>query len=289
MAYIYKGKGRAGPVKRRKRIPSKYAAVKKALVKRSNMKIANVVKKVLAKKVETKCIQLDGTLNPVSLQSGTASIGSNNLTITPIASTFTNTNGCLIGEGVGQDQRIGDEITIKGMYFDYALFPLPYNATTNSEVKPMVVNLYFVRPKNGEIRGPFLNNYISSANAIFFENQTNAGSGFVGNLSDLTRKIDRDNYQLLAFRSHKIFYSNVSGTGVPANYYGYANNDFKFMAKGRVKISTPKTCKYDRLSEPKIQPVYMICQWVYADNTVAPTTRMPLQISLNNTIYYTDM
>lgn len=273
----------------RRTIPSKKKVVGKALAKRTNMRITKVVKRVLSRQAETKCIQLDGTLNPVSLQSGTASIASNNFTLTPVASTFSNTSGCLIGEGVNQDQRVGSSINIKGIYFDYSLFPLPYNVATNSEVKPMVVNLWFVRPKNGEIRGPALQNYVSGSSAIFFENQTNAGSGMVGNLSDLTRRIDKDNYQVLAFRQHKIFYSQVSGTGAPSNVYGYANNDFKFMAQGRVVLRTPKLVKYDRIDEPKIQPVYMILQWVYADNSVAPTTRQPLQISLNNTIYYTDM
>lgn len=277
-------------VYRKKRIvrrPAKGKVMRKA--KTGNQSIARVVKNVLSRKVETKCIQLDGTLLPISLQSSSASIASNNFTLTPISSSFTNTSGCLIGEGVGQDQRVGDQINIKGIYFDYALYPLPYNVATNSEVRPMVVNLYFIRPKTGEVTGPGLDRYVSGANAIFFENQTNSGSGFVGNLSDLTRRIDTDNYQLVAFRQHKVFYSSVSGTGVPSNVYGFANNDFKFMAQGRVKIQTPKVIKFDRNNQPKIQPIYMICQWVYADNTVAPSTRQALQLSLNNTIYYSDM
>lgn len=271
-----------------KKNPTMKKAMTKAVNTVRNARINAVVKRVLGKQRETKCIQLDGTLNPVSLQAATGTIASNNFCITPISSSFTNTNGCLIGEGVGQDQRIGDEISIKAMYFNYALFPLPYNAVTNSEVRPMVVTLYFLRPKNGEIRGPYLANYVSSSSAILFENQTNAGSGFVGNLTDIVRKIDKDNYEILAVRQHKLFYSGVSGTGVPSNVYGFNNNDFSFMAQGRVKFTSPKNIKYDRVGDPKNQPIYCILQWQYADNTVAPSTRLPLQWTINNTIYYTD-
>lgn len=272
-----------------KRKPTYRKAVGKAIRSVKDARISAVVKKVLGRQIETKMIQLDGTLNPVCLQSATASIASNNFCLTPVTGSFTNTNGCNIGNGVGMDQRIGDEIRIKSIKFDYAIFPLPYNATTNSEVRPMVVTIYVVRPKNGEIRGPFLNNYVSSTSAIFYESNSNAGSGMVGNLTDIVRRIDKENYEVLAVRQHKVFYSGVSGTGVPSTgVYGFNNNDFSFMARGSIRLSTPKIVKYDRVDEPKIQPIYAILQWQYADNTVAPSTRQALQWTVNNCIYFTD-
>lgn len=279
-----RARGRKG----QKKIPTMKKAMKQAVNTVRNARINAVVKRVLGQQRETKCIQLDGTLNPVSLQASTASIASNNICITPISSSFTNTNGCLIGEGVGQDQRIGDEICVKAYYFNYALFPLPYNATTNSEVRPIVATIYIVRPKNGEIRGPALQNYVSGTSSIFFENQTNSGCGFVGNLTDLVRKIDKDNYEVLAVKQHKLFYAGTSGTGTVGASYGFANNDFSFMAQGRVKITAPKNIKYDRVGDPKNQAIYAILQWQYADNTIAPSTRQALQWTINTSIYYTD-
>ena len=55
----------------RKSIPTKKVAVRKAVRKQSNKKIAKVVKNVISKQVETKVVQLGGDLTPRCIQSGT--------------------------------------------------------------------------------------------------------------------------------------------------------------------------------------------------------------------------
>lgn len=275
---------------RKKVVPSKKRVIKKALARRSNLKIANVVKRVLDKRVEVKCIQTSATYFPRTLGSTATSLSDNNVCLTPINAFFAATAGTIITEGTGQDERIGNEITMKAAYLNYSLTPMPYNATTNPTPKPMVCTIYIIRPKVGQTQGPDLGLYLSgNANSNFFENQFNFDSGFVGNLNDLTRKIDTENYDIIAVRQHKLGYSATSGTGSLPAYYGYSNNDFKFMHQGRIKITSPKKISYDRQGYPKVQPIYALIQCVSADNLINTFPTTAVQWQWNISTYYTDM
>lgn len=276
---------------RKKVVPSKKRVIRKALEKRSNMKISKVVKNVLAKQVETKCIQLASTYFPRCINSTTVNINDNNICLTPISNFFTNTSGVIIGQGVGQSDRIGAEITMKAAYLSYQITPMPYNLSLNAIPKPTVVRLYFYTPKVGQNQGPDIGRYISgSANCDWFENTGNVDSGLVGNLTDLNRKIDTDNYRVLGIRTHKIGYSTTNGnTGALTTSYGFSNNDFKFMANGRFKITSPKKIAFDRQTYPKIQPVYCMVQVLNADNTINAAANTPIQMSWNLTCYFTDL
>lgn len=264
-----------------------YLAKKKASVST----VKKIVKQTLARNIETKVVQTAGTLQPRVLNSGSVVFNDNNLTLTPWTTGFVNTQGYQIGNGVGQDQRIGDEVRLKGVYLNYQITPNAQNATTNASPKPMVIRIYFIRPKINETGGPTLQNYVSgSANAIFFENQANADSGFTGNLIDLNRKIDRDNYTVIGIRTHKLGYSSFAGASVPAERSGFNNNDFQFMCMGRFKLKSPKMFKFDRNDAPKMQPIYAIIQVMPADNTGSLFTDVtrPVTFSYNIACYFTD-
>lgn len=276
--------------KSKKYLQSKKQVIKRALRKRSDYKIARVVNKILDRKAETKCIQASATYFPRTLGSTATALNDNNVCLTPINAFFSNTSGTIITEGTGQDERIGNEITIKAMYLNYSLVPMPYNATTNPTPKPMVCTIYVFRPKVGQQQGPDTGLYLSgNANSNWFENQFNIDSGFVGNLSDLTRKIDTENYEIIAVKQHKLGYSATTGTGTLPERYGFANNDFKFMHQGRIKITSPKQISYDRQGYPKVQPVYALIQCVSADNNINSYATTAVSWQWNISTYYHDM
>ena len=56
---------------RKKVVPSKKKVIRKALEKRSNMKIAKVVKNVMSKQIETKVLQFSGDIDCRTLQAST--------------------------------------------------------------------------------------------------------------------------------------------------------------------------------------------------------------------------
>lgn len=268
----------------------KYSKKGSSKSSKSNQKIAKVVKGVLSKQVETKCIQLSNSLNVKNIQLGTtqADLNSQVQCLTPFgASGLSSQNAPIIGNGTGQDQRIGDEIRIKGIYVDYLLTALGYNATTNTAPKSYVCEVWIIQAKVGSnVNLDVSRIQAGSALADFFENQTNNDSGFSGITVDMLRRVDRDNWKVIAKRTHKIGYTGtLNASNVVATL---GNNDFHQFAKGRIKIPA-FTMKWDRIEYPQNQPMYFFVQIMNADGTSLATTQVPVTCVMNETIYYTDM
>lgn len=275
----------------RRKYTTKRKVVKKALAQYQNKKIANVVNNVLSKRAETKVFQTYGSFLPVTLQPGITTLTVNAMCLTPASNNFTNCGFYTIDRGTGPGQRVGDEITVKAIYFKYQIIPTPYNATTNPIPEPMVVNIWFISPKVGQALGPDPNRIISGGSSNFFENTTGITSGLDGTSADFLRRVDRDNYELLGFRQHKVFWAGTSGlTGSLSSYYNYANNDFKFMSEGRIKLKGGKMA-FDAASQnPQKRSVYAIYQVVLADGGVPPPIgRQMIDLKFNVSCYYSDM
>jgi hypothetical protein len=263
----------------------------KSYYRAKNLKVEDVrtiAKNEIRKKEEIKVSQAYGTLNPICLQAGVASLSQNCYTLTPGSANFT--DGCnIIVKGVNQGERIGDEIKVRSVSFRYQINPKPYNATTNPTPEPKVVILYFVSPKVGQAFGTNATSYISNnSTSNFFDSDITTEAGFEGNMADMLKKLDKDNYTVYKIKMHKVYYSGVSGTGSQTAVYGYANNDFKFMAKGKITLGHRNVAYNSSNNNPQIQPVYCIIQVLNADGTTPPASRQGIDFRLNNTIYYTD-
>lgn len=259
--------------------------------KLKNLKVKDVqtiAQRVVDKNTEVKVNQTYGTLVPITLQAGVNTLSQNCYCLTPGSANFT--DGCnIIPKGFNQGERIGDQIKIKGIYFNYQISCKPYNATSNPTPEPKIVRLYFVAPKVGQAIGTVAINYITNnTTANFFDSEIVADCGFDGSIADMMKRIDKDNYTIYKIKTHKLFYSGLTGTGSQAVVYGYANNDFSFMAKGKVKLGHRNVSYNNSNNNPQIQPVFCIIQVMNADGTIPPSNRQGIDFRLNNTIYYTD-
>lgn len=250
--------------------------------------IRTIAKQEIKKDEEVKVNQAYGTLNPICIQANVNSLSQNCYCLTPGSANFT--DGCnIIVKGVNQGERIGDEIKVRSIHFRYQINPKPYNATTNPTPEPKVVILYFVSPKTGQAIGTNAFSYVSNnSSANFFDSDVITESGFEGNMSDMLKKIDKDNYIVYKIKVHKLFYSGLTGTGSQSVVYGYANNDFKFMARSKCVLGHRNVAYNNSNNNPQIQPVYCIIQVLNADGTTPPATRQGIDFRLCNTIYYTD-
>jgi len=195
--------------------------------------VRTIAKQEIDKNEEIKVNQAYGTLNPICLQPGVTTLAQNCYTLTPGSANFT--DGCnIIVKGVNQGERIADSIKVRSVHFRYQINPKPYNATTNPNPEPKVVILYFVSPKVGMAFGTSATNFISNATTCnFFDSDITTEAGFEGSMSDMLKKLDKDNYTVYKIKVHKLFYSGLTGTGSQSVVYGYANNDFKFMARSK--------------------------------------------------------
>lgn len=257
--------------------------------KAAKKQIKEVVKKVIASKIETKVVQQAGTLLGRSIRSPmtTSEFQSTNVCLTPQGAAlgaFTG-NYYILGNSIGVDGRIGDEAKIKGIYFNYNIYAEDYNATTNNLPFPIIATLFVVKPKSGMRFGFDQNSIQAGANANFFENVANNDSGLQGDLADLVRKIDRDNYQVLAMRQHKIGWAGqLNTTNVVASFQ---NNDFKQYSSGKIKLKG-FNWKVDRADIPQGQNIYAFLHCVRADGALMTTNQIVATLNYNIACYYID-
>lgn len=279
------------PPRRRNGLKSKKTAPKRkapAAAKPSKA-LSKAVDKVLARKIETKVIQQWATMNVRCLQSTTtqAQFLNTSLCLTPQG------NGSvaiqqlypIIGNGIGQDQRIGDECKIKNQYFDYIINANPYDAVTNTLVQPHIVTMYFIKPKNQDSLGLSVLEIVASSAANFFENQLNAESGMTGTFLDHLRRVDTDNFQVVATRTHKVGYSAQLNTLNQGSVF--PNNDYKQMYKGRVKIAG-YNWKVDRNEVYQGRNIFMFATYTNLNGTAPAANQSASTITFNLSTYYTD-
>lgn len=273
----------------RKRAPVRKAGKpKRKMAKRSS--IVKTVKSVLAKQVETKVLQFGGSLVPRTINGATTQtqFDATCMFLTPQGATMAGiTQGYpILGNGIGQDQRIGDAVKIKGQYIDFLLTALDYDVTFNPTPKPQLVTVWVVKPKVRQVAGLAVQNVQIGTSANFYENQANGDSGMAGTLLDLLRKPDKDNFQIISSRQYKIGYSgNMNTTNQVTTFQ---NNDFKSFYKGRIKIPA-YNWKVNRQEEPQAQPIFLFVTCIPADGSTQSTTIWPVSFDFNNTTYYTDM
>lgn len=266
-----------------------------ALRKRRNLKRAQrsqkaMVRRAVAAISETKCLQTSGSLVVRSMQAGStdAQVGAAVMCLTPQGATISGFNGgyAILGNGIGQDQRIGDRVQIKGYYMDYLIYPKPYDATTNTVPAPQVVQVMVVRPKSGFVTGMFASPIVSGAGAKLFENQANTDSGLTGSLVDLLRRVDLDNFEVLARREYKIGYQGNLNTSNQLSTL--PNNDFQAYAKDKVKVKG-ETWRVNRLEQYEGRNIFFFVTCLRADGTAIPTSQIPIALDFNLSVYYTDL
>lgn len=252
--------------------------------------LVKTIKRVMARQTETKVSQFSGSLDVRSLSASVSQtqFDASCLMITPQGAIISGINQPypVIANGVGQDQRIGDEIKIKGQYIDYLIQAEDYNAGSNPTPRPQVVTLWVIRPKMRNALGQ--NVYeVTAGNpaSIFFETQFTGDSGFTGTMVDMLRKVDDDNFTVYAKRIYKVgWQGNLNTTNVVTSHQ---QNDYKQFYKGRIKIKG-YTWKCDRTDLYQGRPMYMFLTTHAADNTSQAPTVLPVNFQYNLTTYYTD-
>lgn len=284
-------KNRYNRGKRASTAKSKKKVVGKALRKSSNQNIAKVVKKVMKSNVETKVLQYGGGLNARQLQPTTTSTqfdaGCVCLTPQGAAGIPSFLQGYpILGEGINFDQRIGAECKIKAIYVDYLMTIGDYDVNFNPVPQPQIVKLFLVKPKSGQALGLLSSSICAgSTNSNFFETDSNGTAGMTGFLNDLLRRVDKDNYELVAVREHKLgFAGKLNTTNVVTSSQ---NNDMPSFVRGRIKIPG-FNWKVDRQERFQGRNIYMFAQCMNFDNSLTNTAYIPIVFEFNETIYYQD-
>lgn len=252
---------------------------------KANLK--RVVMQVLDRQREEKEAVGGTTLLPGCLQSTSASVAGNVFAVSPSSAGVIN-----VASGTGNGQRIGNKITTKRLIHVLTLTPAAQAiGSVNPTPLPYYIRVYWVKRKGNTINAPGTAQLTTTATANFFEIGAGLGTaGFTGDLIDMGKFVNKDDYVYLTHRDYKLGPA-INTQQASTTFSNYANNDFKFTIVDRVDLTKycPKTILYDD-DDVSTQPtIYCICQIVPADGSAANPLWVPVQWR-NEVMYkYTDM
>lgn len=247
---------------RKKRFAKKMA--RGAGKRRASVAMRRLIQSEIAREIENKDTQsynLQKTLVSVAsptFQDNIIQVGPNNNATEPL----------LIAQGVGVNSRIGNKIKTKYMMLKGTLTPLPYDGTTNAQPQPVQVRLVLFYDKQNPSGEP-------QPSTNFFQ-YAGANQGFLNDLTDLWRPVNKDRYRILASRSFKLGYAENTALGALNTYANMANNDFKMNQNFRVNLTKmyPKIVKFDENNgDPTTRSLWMMFYYVSATGGAIPANQ----------------
>lgn len=259
---------------------SKRAPLRKKM-KTTKPKVSLAVKKYvktsLARNIENKSAQIQYS---ASLQGYAGSAIMNQFPCTPYTGYMT------ITQGVAQNNRIGNEIRIKKLMYNYVLRPLAQDAVNNPNPQPIEVQIIFAHTLDQPALIPAVGDYQS----LFQLNGTSAPPQ--GTLEDLCTPFNKDYWKILKVVRHKIGYSSAQGTGNQATAQYFANNDFKLNVVRSVNLTkyAPKIVKFnDANNTPTTKGVFVFFNVIPAGQSPALASGIqPIRVHSYVTMDYED-
>lgn len=188
-----------------------------------------------------------------------------------------------LNQGVGSSDRIGNKIRVVKATLHVVIYPNPYQAETNPAPQPMDVRALILHSKN--------NPTDVVVSSTFFETN-NSTSSPQDDLRDMVFPVNRDDYVVSSDRHYKIGYSSSEGTGSLAGAQNFANNDYKFnqLITQDVTHAFPSVITFNDTSAipTSFQPTLVVLA-AQADGGVGTSGRVPLTMTCNCVLEYTDM
>jgi len=238
--------------------------------------VKQYVQRAIAIKAENKIINFSSNstmcsyLNDNTLRS---------TALTPSAGAFT------ISQGTAQNARIGNSITVKKLMFNYTLYPLGYDVSTNTTPKPGLVQMILARVKEAPFEIP------NSTNVGVLFQAGNTASPPTGSITDANKMFNKDYWQILKSWTHKIGYAGNDGTGGQVARQYHQNNDFSMLIQRKMNIAkyTNKTFKFqDNTSYTKSPGIFLLTQWLNADGTIAGSGQLMANLEYYVHLEYED-
>jgi len=238
--------------------------------------VKTYVKRTLHAEIENKCVQISAGNSFGNVNEST---DFNAYPMCPLAGYWT------VGQGVGQGNRVGNIIKTRKVYLNYVLRPTAYDAVFNPSPRPCEIQLMLGYVKNTPCFAPVP----GDINQLF-----NSGSSIVspiGTLRDIISVINTDYWTIKKRWTHKIGYSQATGTGGNVANNFFANNDFKFNAVQRIDITKhcPATHVFnDASGTTNTRNLFLMYYAVAADGFNFGATTLPSNIEFWVDFHYED-
>lgn len=241
--------------------------------------MATMVREIVSRTEEKKFGSIAGSTLLSAYNTGNPNLASSIIPLTPYALA-----GITVAQGTGQSDRIGNKIRISSSRFRGVMFPTPYGAN-NDNPMPQNIRMWFFTCKFSTELPTTLPSFLQAGN--------NASASPQGNLLDFSRNVNSDLYTYKGHRDFKVGAASYTGaSGVPAQAWGYANNDYGYNAFFDIDVTAwmPATIQFnDADNTPYSKCLLVYAEAVCADGTVGSTTDNPVTMQFVQTIQYTDV
>lgn len=263
---------------RKNRKYAKKSGSKKRLYKRKNPTASfnKKVKAVISTLAENKSADYRGAI-PLPA-SNNANYAVSIVPCTPFTSFLS------IPQGVGQGERIGNQIRIKKLTMSGCVVPAGYSAGSNANPRPVFVKLFFLTRKDAPME------IASSVSDIF--QYGNSSEGFGVSLQNLMRKVNTDEWMYHTSKTFKVGFSANDGQGGIASNQYYNNNDFKLANLFSIDLTKfcVKNFKFDDNSvNPSTRNIIMYPILYSADSTAVGAGEVLANLQYSLHVEYEDM
>lgn len=247
---------------------------KKKTQKKSGMNVTSSVKKYvqgqLHKNIENKTEQTLSTGNMVS------AYNQNNSLVVISMIPYGN-----LSQGLGQGDRIGNEIRSRSTYFNFVLRPAPYSLSYNSIPTPQIVIIMFGKLKSARNYPPGASDFAKLWQA------GDSSHAPYSNTLDVLQNVNKDWFTVYKTLTYKLGYAQSNVQGGNSAYQFFQNNDYKFNIIGKINLTKymPKIVKFNDSSlNPTNDGLFMWVQCVPADGSTAAN---PIPAYMDYTLNYT--
>jgi len=189
-----------------------------------------------------------------------------------------------VQQGVAQSSRIGNQIRVKKLKMSGVIRPAIQNATLNATPTPCIIRLFWVTRKDNP------NAVVTDLSDFLQYGSTSEAPS--GNLVDLTRPVNRDEWTVHATRTFKLGYADNAGTGATPGAQNFANNDFKSLIMFSVDLTkaSNKIMRFDDTSViPTGKVIYCIPLVYRCNNNVYDSDDVPAYMDYTLEMEYEDM
>lgn len=252
-------------------VRSPKAIVKKAINKAKTQSIARIVKKIVNKDVEDKCVQNQALIEKANIPG--AGLTSSGLgVLSPVSITLT--------QGTNESARIGNRITVKKMFLRYSVYALP--STEAAGVNPFRGLPFMVRVVVYRHR---YNLGDSSPDALIDMGSSNTFLN--GDVDTYFRPYNKDEYSIVYSATHTL--QPIRHLGTTA--YAEVNQDNKatsFIIR-KVALKAPKTLIFnDNNSQPTNYNYYIGFSVCNVDGSAITNAQTRATVNAESTLYFQD-
>lgn len=276
--YVRKGVRRVA--KRSRRTVSKSSKVSKT--------IKRYVSSVIHRNLENKRMTTEFTKNLYGIAGGVAGFQTNN--IIPLSPNSLTGGIYTITQGVGQQQRVSNSISVRKAYLRGVLIPQPYNAVSNPTPTPLNVKIWIFSLRRNVLQASAADVYQTMSNTFFSNGNTSIG--LLGTIYDIITPHNKDVVNVHYTRTIKLGYESYSGvTGGATATDSKANNDYNLNYKMTLDITRwlPKKMLFnDTDSGTTSKQLYCVFEPVYYNGSTMTAATSPCGFIGGIDLHYED-